>query len=134
MSYCAITTDKNKKLQDFATTQFLKVKRDVAGDAPSSQKEKNFPIDNNHALDFRFLSYQEERIDMLKTNKNMCGLLCAGSDCLREAQILHLLTIVEKAKGETIIRGYYGTSLSSKVEVEFSIDFLLDIVATAAPI
>ena len=58
MSYCAITTDKNKKLQDFATTQFLKVKRDVAGDAPSSQKEKHFPIDNNHDLDFRFLSDQ----------------------------------------------------------------------------
>ena len=71
---------------------------------------------------------------MFKTNKSIWGLLYSGSDFLGEAQILHLPTIVEKSKGETIIRGYYGTSLSRKVEVEFSIDFLLDIVSTTAPL
>ena len=73
-------------------------------------------------------------MDMLNINKDIWGVLCAGSDVSGEAQILHLPTIVENAKGETIVRGYHGTSLSRKVEVEFSIDFLLDIVATAVPI
>ena len=68
---------------------------------------------------------------MLNTNKDIWGLLCAGLDGLEEAQILHLPTIVENAKGNKIIRGYYGISLHSKKEVEFSTDCLLDMVATA---
>ena len=41
---------------------------------------------------------------------------------------------MENTKGETIIRGYHGTSLSRKVKVQFSICFLLVIVTTAAPL
>ena len=49
---------------------------------PPLRRKKNFPIDDNQALDSWFTHNQEQRIDMLKTNKNVLGLLCAGSDCL----------------------------------------------------
>ena len=51
---------------------------------------------------------------MLNTNKDIWGLLCAGSDGLEEMQILHLPTIVENAKGDKIIRDYYRNALHCK--------------------
>ena len=41
---------------------------------------------------------------------------------------------MENSEGETIIRGHYGTSVNRKDELEFSIDFLLYIVATSEPL
>ena len=68
---------------------------------------------------------------MLNTDKDIWGLLCAGSDGLEDMQIMHLPTIVENAKGDKIIRGYYGISLHWKKEVEINLDNLLDMVTTA---
>ena len=68
---------------------------------------------------------------MLNTDKDIWGLLCAGSDGLEDMQIMHLPTIVENAKGDKIIRGYYGISLHWKKEVDINLDNLLDIVTTA---
>ena len=56
---------------------------------------------------------------MLNINKDIWGVLCAGSDVSGEVQTLHLPTIAKNAKDETSIRCYHGTSLSRKVEVEF---------------
>ena len=67
---------------------------------------------------------------MLNINKDIWGLLCAGSDGQEEMQILYLPTIVENAKGDKFIRGYYGISLHLKKEVEFSTDHLLFMVTT----
>lgn len=69
---------------------------------------------------------------MLNTNNDIWGLLCAGSGHIKEEmQILHLPTTVKNAKGDNIIRGYIGTSLHWKQEVEFSTNYLLDMVTTA---
>ena len=68
---------------------------------------------------------------MLNTDKDIWGLLCAGSDGLEDVQIMHLPTIVENAKGDKIIRGYYGISIYWKKEVDISLDYLLDMVVTA---
>ena len=46
-------------------------------------------------------------------------------------QIIHLPTIVKNAKDDNIIRGYIGSSLHWKQEVEFRITYLLDTVTTA---
>ena len=119
-------------LTNQANEQLAKIKRDAAGDAPASQRNKQFDVDDeDHPLNLWFVSDYEERVDMLKTNNDIWSLLCAVSDSLEEAPILHLPTIVENSKGETIIRGYNRIALHRKEEVEFRTEHLLDIVTTA---
>ena len=93
------------------------------------------PLDSNHIVNKWYLASKEERIDMIKTNHDMWGFMGAGHGLdLGEVNILHLPTIVENAKGETVIRGFHGMSLGVKLEVEVKIDFLRDIVTTTDPI
>ena len=71
---------------------------------------------------------------MIKTNYDIWDIMGAGTGLdLGEVNILHLPTIVENSKGETVIRGFYGMSLGVKLKVEVSADFLLDILTTAEP-
>ena len=91
------TRQKQINLTNQANEQLAKIKRDAAEDAPASQRHKLFPEDSDdedHPLHLWFVSDYEERVAMLKTNKDIWGLLCAGSDGLEEAQIIHLPTIV----------------------------------------
>ena len=72
---------------------------------------------------------------MIKTNHDIWGIMDSGTRLdLGKVNILHLPTMVENAKGDTVIRGFYGTSLRAKIEVEVNTDFLLDMVSTVETI
>ena len=133
MTYAKLNRQRQINLANQAKAQLATTKREAAGDAPSSQRHKQFDVDDpDHPLNAWFLSNFDERVEMLNTNNDIWGLLCAGSGHLKEEmQILHLPTTVKNAKGDNIIRGYIGTSLHWKQEVEFSTNYLLDMVTTA---
>ena len=118
-------------LDNQANAQIAATKRKAAGDVPSSQRHVLLDVeDEDHPLNTWFVSTFDKRVEMINTNNDIWGLLCAGSSNigLEEMQIIHLPTIVTNAKDDNIIRGYSGTSLHGKQEVDFSTDYLLDMV------
>ena len=60
---------------------------------------------------------------------NRWGLM--GVDVKGILSILHIPTVVKNRDRDTVIRGFYGTSLGSKIEFYFSTDSLLETVTTA---
>ena len=101
---------------------------------PSTQKNKHFPIDNNHVVNKWNSASNEECIDMIKNNHDIWAIVGSGAASFGEVTIIHLPTIEENAKGDAVVRGFQGTSLGVKLEVEVSTDFLSDMVATVEPI
>jgi len=72
-------------LANQAQAQLATIKREAAGDAPSSQRHKQFDVDDpDHPLNAWFTSNFDERVEMLNTNNDIWGLLCAGSGHLKE--------------------------------------------------
>ena len=57
-----------------------------------------------------------------------------GVDSTVILAILHIPTVLSNQASNTVIRGFSGTSLGTKLEVEISTDSLLDTVKTVNPV
>ena len=68
-----------------------------------------------------------ERMNMLN-NHDIWGLMGVDSQCT--ISILHIPTLVSSRAGDNFTRAFSGTSLGTALEVDISIDSLLDTITT----
>ena len=131
---CVIMTFTNHRLKDlhtFHAAQIDNAKRMCVVEVPKSQIKEKFPIDAHRPLNKWCAASVKERKEMLN-NHGIWGIM--GTGIMLLTTIIHLPKVVANSKGKTIIRGYMGLSLGTRLEVEINQDFLIEIVITANPL
>ena len=71
-----LNRQRHINLANQAQAQLATTKREAAGDAPSSQRHKQFDVDDtDHPLNAWFTSNFDERVELLNTNNDICNEL-----------------------------------------------------------
>ena len=107
-----LTNFRKKDVDAYLLTQIDHVKRTCAGHVPTIQIAKHFTKYTNHPLNKWHIASSEAQIKMLK-NYDVWGSM--GVDSQVTLSILHAPTVVSNRDGDTVIRGFYGTSLGTKL-------------------